>query len=203
MTERNVKWGLFSVFALGLGLLLTGAVLWLGVIAQDVLYTAALWFFILPIIMLIPLTLFGGAGISRKPIHGIIGSALVLLALMMLDALILQTMVPNSLLDASAAGVEGMMGLLLVGILFAIYEETFFTTIAGYMKLGGAPDLLVIGISMIVFVFLHALRYPDTLFYTLFLSISRAMLTAAMLKVDNSDVNFIAHIAFNILTVVF
>lgn len=199
----HIKFGRFSLFCIGLAIMLTGAVYWLEFLAPEVLWDAALWFFILPLIAITFLAFIGGIGVSNEPIFGKVGAAaLFLLFLLYLDAVLLETTVPQSILDAPVLGLVGMAAIF-VSVLFAIYEETFFTAIAGLFKRAMAPDWFVIVISAVVFWLLHALRYPDTTFYALFLSISRAMLTGALLKVDNTDVSYLAHVSFNILTVVF
>lgn len=200
----NIRIGQATFFFIGLGLLLTGGVYWLKFIPVEMLYTAVFWFFILPLVALTFLALVGAVTRSEEKIFGKVGfSALMLLFYMLLDAYVLRwAFAPDSILDAAAAGALGI-AVIFVSVLFAIYEETFFTAVSGFFKAGRAPDILVIILNMVIFTALHWLRYPVNLFYTLFLSISRGMLTGALLKTDNTDAPYLAHVFFNIFTSVF
>ena len=200
----KVKIGLHTLFLIGMTFMLTGVVIWLEVIDPHTLWTAALWFFAVPLMGLGFLGVFNvGVGFDKSPIWKVAGGIVLLTAILMVDwwvsVTFFQDTTPDSLLHAGSVGLSVGMGFFLIQIIFAVYEETFFTTIAGFLKAAQAPDFLVIILSAVVFTALHAWRYSLDLMFTIFLSLARVTLTAGMLKVDNTDINYGAHVLYNVL----
>jgi len=92
---------------------------------------------------------------------------------------------------------------ILIAVLFAIYEETLFLSVAALLNGAQLPNtynfFLTNIIASVIFIGLHALRYPAAFAFDIFLFVGRATMTGALLVGSNSDVPYSIHILYNII----
>jgi hypothetical protein len=188
----KVSIGSFTVLCWGIGVLLTGALVFLGVMTIEQLLVPFITMFIVGIMLTLMAT---KLGFTKESIF----TPKVFLAIM----------VSTILLVADALLLKGLIGYavtqydnILVAVLFAIYEECLFLGVVALFAGVGLPDFYNLLITTIIFVPLHALVYPVAIEYTIFLLIGRLIMTGAVLVTDNSDVGFGAHILYNIISTI-
>lgn len=188
----KVSIGSLTVLCWAIGVLLTGALLFLGIMTIEQLLIPFVTMFIVGIMLTLMAT---KLGFTRESIF----TPKVFLAIM----------VSVILLIADALLLQGLIGLavtqydnILVAVLFAIYEESLFLGVVALCAGMGLPDAYSLLLTTIVFIPLHALVYPVAIEYTIFLLIGRLIMTGAVLVTDNSDVGFGAHILYNIISTI-
>lgn len=186
----HVSIGSLTLLSWAIGVVLTGALVFLGIMTWEELLVPAITMFGFGILLTLMAT---KLGMTRESVF----TPKVFLAIM----------VSVVLLIADALLLKGLVGLavtqydnVLVAVLFAIYEESLFLGVIALLAGVGLPDGYNLLLTAVVFVPLHALVYPVGWEYTLFLLIGRLILTGATLATDNSDVGFGAHIIYNIIS---
>jgi len=186
----KVSIGSLTILSWAIGALLSGALVFLGIMTWEELMVPALMMFTPGILLTLVAT---KLGFTRESIFtpkvGI--AILVSVVLLIADALLLKALVGLAVTQYDNV---------LVAVLFAIYEESLFLGVVCLLAGMGLPDSYNLILTTAVFVPLHALVYPVSLEYTLFLLIGRLILTGAVLVTDNSDVGFGGHILYNIVT---
>lgn len=186
----KVSIGSLTILSWAIGALLTGALMFLGIMTWEELMVPFISMYIIGIMLTLMAT---KLGFTRESIFtpkvGI--AILVSVVLLIADALLL----------------KGLIGLavtqydnVLVAVLFAIYEESLFLGVVCLLAGMGLPDGYNLLLTAVIFAPLHALVYPVSWEYNLFLWIGRVILTGAVLVTDNSDVGFGGHILYNIIT---
>lgn len=196
MGDRITLGPIFWIFGVLLGLVMTFALLFLGIVEWEVLA--------LPAIFgwgggLLVIAVCGRVGLTRE---GVANSNVLVAAMIGLLVLFAQTMLFQAWLGLSLTVANEHFWL--VNVLFAIYEETLFLGVAAAGKAAKLPDMYIIGLSAIVFVPWHALRYPvDMLMYILILGGARVVMSALTLATDHSDPSYITHISWNVLSSIF
>lgn len=186
----RISIGPLTVLCWCLGVLLTGAVVFLGVMTWEQLLVPAVTMLGFGILLTLMAT---KLGFTRESIFTpkVFIAILVSVVLLIADAMLLQ-----GLIGYAVTQYDNM----LVAVLFAIFEESLFLGVIALLAGVGLPDFYNLLVTTIVFVPLHALVYPQDLSYTLFLLIGRLILTGAVLVTDNSDVGFGGHILYNLIT---
>ena len=186
----RISIGPLTVLCWALGVLLTGAVVFLGVMTWEQLLVPAVTMLGFGILLTLMAT---KLGFTRESIFTpkVFIAILVSVVLLIADAMLLQ-----GLIGYAVTQYDNM----LVAVLFAIFEESLFLGVIALLAGVGLPDFYNLLVTTIVFVPLHALVYPQDLSYTLFLLIGRLILTGAVLVTDNSDVGFGGHILYNLIT---
>ena len=181
--------GPLTVLCWCMGAMLTGAIVFLGIMTWEQLLVPAVTMLGFGILLTLMAT---KLGFTRESIFtpkvGI--AILVSVVLLIADALMLK-----GLIGYAVTQYENI----LVAVLFAIYEESLFLGVVTLLAGVGMPDGYNLIITVVIFVPLHALVYPAALAYTIFLIIGRVILTGAVLVCDNSDVGFGGHILYNIV----
>lgn len=186
----RVSIGSLTVLSWATGALLTGALVFLGVLTWEELMVPFVTMFIIGIMLTLMAT---KLGLTRESIFTpkVAIAILVSVVFLILDALLLKGLIGFAVTQYDSV---------LVAVLFAIYEETIFLGVISLLAGMGLPDGYNLLVTAAVFVPLHALVYPVGWEYTLFLFIGRLILTGATLITDNSDVGFGGHILYNIVT---
>ena len=186
----KVSIGPLTILSFVLGLTMTGAIVFLGIMTWEELMVPAVSMFGFGALFAILAT---RLGFTRESIFtpkvaiAIVVSVLLLIG----DALLLSGLIGLAVTQYDSV---------LVAVLFAIYEETLFLGVIALLAGAGLPDSYNLLVTSIVFVPLHALVYPTDFAFTLFLLIGRVILTGAILITDNSDVGFGSHILYNLIT---
>lgn len=186
----KVSIGSLTILSWVLALVMTGAIVFLGIMTWEELMVPAISMFGFGVMMTLMAT---RLGFTRESIFTPkVGTAIVVsVILLILDALLLKGLVGFAVTQYDNV---------LVAVLFAIYEETLFLGVVTLLAGVGLPDFYNLLVTTIVFVPLHALAYPQEFAFTLFLLIGRVILTGAILITDNSDVGFGSHILYNLIT---
>lgn len=186
----KVSIGSLTILSWVIALVMTGAIVFLGIMTWEELMVPAVSMFGFGALMTIMAT---RLGFTRESIFTpkVATAIVVSVILLIIDALML-----SGLLGYAVTQYDNV----LVAVLFAIYEETLFLGVITLLAGLGLPDFYNLLVTSIVFVPLHALVYPQDFAYTLFLLIGRVILTGAVLICDNSDVGFGAHILYNLIT---
>ena len=186
----KVSIGSLTILSWVLGLTMTGAIVFLGIMTWEELMVPAVSMFGFGAMMTIMAT---RLGFTRESIFTpkVASAIVVSVCLLVVDAMML-----NGLIGFAVTQYDNV----LVAVLFAIYEETLFLGVVTLLTGLGLPDFYNLLVTSIVFVPLHALVYPQEIAYTLFLLIGRVILTGAILVTDNSDVGFGSHIIYNLIT---
>ena len=186
----RISIGPLTVLCWCLGVLLTGAVVFLGVMTWEQLLVPAVTMLGFGILLTLMAT---KLGFTRESIFTpkVFIAILVSVVLLIADAMLLQGLIGYAVTQYDNA---------LVAVLFAIYEESLFLGVVTLLAGVGMPDFYNLILTTIVFVPLHAFVYPADLAHTLFLIIGRVILTGAVLVCDNSDVGFGGHILYNLIT---
>jgi len=192
MRMDKVSIGSLTVLSWGLCVLLTAAVVFLGIMTWEQLLVPAVTMFGFGILMTLMAT---KLGFTRESIFTpkVFLAIMVSVCLLIADALLLK-----GLIGYAVTQYDNM----LVAVLFAIYEETLFLGVVTLLAGIGMPDFYNLVVTTIIFVPLHALVYPTAIAYTIFLLIGRVILTGATLITDNSDVGFGGHILYNLITTI-
>lgn len=186
----RVMIGPLTILCWVLGVMMTGALTFLGIMTWDELLVPAvtmLGFGILLTLMATKLGFTRESVFTPKVFIAILVSVVLLIA----DAMLLQGLIGYAVTQYDNV---------LVAVLFAIYEESLFLGVVALFAGVGLPDSYNLLVTTIVFVPLHALVYPTAIEYTIFLIIGRLILTGAVLVTDNSDVGFGGHILYNLIT---
>jgi hypothetical protein len=185
----KISIGSLTILSWIIGVMLTGALVFLGIMTWEALMVPALMMFTPGILLTLMAT---KLGFTRESIFtpkvGI--AILVSTVLLIADALLLQGLIGLAVTQYDHV---------LIAVLFAIYEESLFLGVVALLAGVGVPDGYNLLITAIVFVPLHAIVYPVGWEFTLFLLIGRLILTGAVLATDNSDVGFGGHILYNIV----
>lgn len=193
-TQDRINIGHLTFLAWGMGGAITAASLFLGVIAFDVVAVPFIAFFMTGILLV---AVSGTAGMVG---HGKTSSSTVLFGIIMtVFVLVLDAYLSTTFFGLA---VEQADQPLLTFVLFAIYEETFMLGIWAALKVAHLPDILIIILSTLIFLPLHAFAYPDVLLFNIFICGARLTLSSAFAICDNSDVPMWAHIIYNALQVV-
>ena len=186
----HISIGSLTLLSWAIGVVLTGALVFLGIMSWEELLVPAITMFGFGILLTLMAT---KLGMTRESVF----TPKVFLAIM----------ISVVFLIADALLLKGLVGLavtqydnVLVAVLFAIYEESLFLGVIAVLAGVGLPDGYNLLLTAAVFIPLHALVYPVGWEYTLFLLIGRLILTGATLATDNSDVGFGAHILYNIVS---
>ena len=186
----HISIGSLTLLSWAIGVVLTGALVFLGIMSWEELLVPAITMFGFGILLTLMAT---KLGMTRESVF----TPKVFLAIM----------ISVVFLIADALLLKGLVGLavtqydnVLVAVLFAIYEESLFLGVIAVLAGVGLPDSYNLLLTAAVFIPLHALVYPVGWEYTLFLLIGRLILTGATLATDNSDVGFGAHILYNIVS---
>ena len=186
----KISIGPLTILCWVLGVMMTGALVFLGIMTWEQLMVPAVTMLGFGILLTLMATKLGFTRESVfTPKVGI--AILVSVVLLIADAMLLQ-----GLIGYAVTQYDNM----LVAVLFAIYEESLFLGVITLLAGVGLPDFYNLLVTTIVFIPLHALVYPTDWPYTLFLGIGRLILTGAILVTDNSDVGFGGHILYNIIT---
>ena len=181
--------GPLTFISWALGIVLTGAVTWLGIIDWEIIKIPFIVIFLGGIVLLLVATKLGitkETVWSTKVLFVVAGGLIVLM---------LQTILLQNLFTYEIASFDNV----LVGVLFAIYEETVMLGFAAMLKAAGLPDIWIIILSVAFFVPMHAFSMLGTFFFDLFLTIGRVVMTSATLITDNSDTGYAIHIIWNVL----
>lgn len=179
-------------------LLLTAAVLWLGVVAWETVGLAFIVFGIGGVMMILLV-----AALSGKLRIGGIGPREFTVAAM---GIILIVVVNIGLfwlfdipMDVGPSTANTWAERILVNVLFAIFEENLMLGLYSAGKAGAIPDVyLVIGASFL-FVPLHAWVRGIDLLFAMFLIVGRSVLTGLYAVSDHSDPSYITHILWNVV----
>ena len=186
----RVSIGPLTILCWVIGVLMTGALVFLGIMTVDQLLVPFVTMFVVGILLTLMAT---KLGFTRESVFTpkVFIAILVSVVLLIADAMLLQGLIGYAVTQYDNV---------LVAVLFAIYEESLFLGVVALLTGVGLPDFYNLLVTTIVFVPLHALVYPQDWQYTLFLLIGRLILTGAVLVTDNSDVGFGGHILYNIIT---
>jgi len=186
----KISIGSLTILSWALATLMTGAIVFLGIMTWEELMVPAVSMFGFGLLLTIMAT---RLGFTRESIFTpkVATAIIVSVILLILDAVMLSGLVGFAVTQYDNV---------LVAVLFAIYEETLFLGVVTLFAGLGLPDLYNLLVTSIVFVPLHALVYPTTIIFTIFLLIGRVILTGAILITDNSDVGFGGHILYNLIT---
>ena len=186
----KVSIGSLTILSWVIALVMTGAIVFLGIMTWEELMVPAISMFGFGAWMTIMAT---RLGFTRESIFTPkVGIAIVVSVILLIaDALLLKGLIGYAVTQYDNV---------LVAVLFAIYEETLFLGVVTLLTGLGLPDFYNLLVTSIVFVPLHALTYPQEFAFTLFLLIGRVILTGAILITDNSDVGFGSHILYNLIT---
>ncbi|MHA1812770.1 MAG: hypothetical protein ACTSYX_04965 [Candidatus Thorarchaeota archaeon] len=171
------------------GITITGAVTFLGIADWAALEIPFIVMFLGGIILL---ALASRLNITRKSVWSpdIMVAIAVGLVLLAVQSFILTQVFPDYAIESFDS--------VLVAVLFAIYEETIMLGFSALLVAAGVPDIYNIILSAAFFVPMHALRYTATLFFDLFLTIGRVIMTSALLITDNADTSYAIHILWNV-----
>jgi len=186
----RVSIGPLTILCWVIGVLMTGALVFLGIMTVDQLLVPFVTMFVVGILLTLMAT---KLGFTRESVFTpkVFIAILVSVVLLIADAMLLQGLIGYAVTQYDNV---------LVAVLFAIYEESLFLGVVALLTGVGLPDFYNLLVTTIIFVPLHALVYPQDWQYTLFLLIGRLILTGAVLVTDNSDVGFGGHILYNIIT---
>lgn len=198
MTGEPITLGPVMWISQAIMLLLTAAVLWLGVVEFSVVGVAFLVFGlggILMILLVAALTgrlRIGGIGAREFTVASL---GLILIVVVNIGLLWLFD-VP---LDVGPSSADTWAERILVNVLFAIYEENLMLGLFSAGKAGNIPDVyLVIGAAFL-FVPLHAWVRGINLLFAMFLIVGRSVLTGLYAISDHSDPSYITHILWNVV----
>jgi len=194
-----MKVGLWSRVFIAIGVLLTAGVVWLdiGGLGDQVFLSSIILFF--PGLMLLAMGFYAAkvrAVESASPNKMWLMVAVVLVV-NLLFSLLAVMLIPDTTLFPSYS-VQGVFGIVVIAVLFAIYEETLMMGFAAFLKTVGIGDYTITIVSALGFTFLHALAYPATWRMSLILGIGRTLFTAGALSTDNTDVGFLSHVLWNL-----
>lgn len=165
----------------------TAALLFLGIVTWEFIWQPFILFFVLPMIVSLAGAVSGLT--SKGPLEGhTLATVAISLVLIFVNV-----MVANALFGYQVTPYDNI----LIGVLFAIYEETFFLMLAALTQPAGM--LASILVADVFFVGLHALAYPATFMMDLFLLIGRTVMTATLVLTKNSDSAFLIHIIWNVM----
>jgi hypothetical protein len=173
---------------------MTGALLFLGIVSWETMKIPFFFFFVVPCLFTLAFT---KLGITRKTVFsaGTAAGVAVSLVVMFVNVWFLQMLFGAEAVSQSVTRYDS----LLVAVLFAIYEETLFLSVVSFVLAAGLPWGYAVLFSDILFVWLHALRYPATWFFDLFLLVGRTVMTAALVMTRNSDVSMTTHVLYNLI----
>ena len=179
-------------------LLLTAAVLWLGIVEFSTLGLAFVVFGlggVLIIMLVAALTgrlRIGGVGARELTVASL---GLILIVVVNIGLLWLF----GAPMDVGPSSANTWAERILVNVLFAIYEENLMLGLYSAGKAGSIPDAyLVIGASLL-FVPLHAWVRGLDLLFAVFLIVGRSVLTGLYAISDHSDPSYITHIIWNVV----
>lgn len=187
----DIKLGPLTFIYWMIGLVMTGALLFMGIMSWEEIRIPFFLFFVVPALFTMAGTRIGvtkQSVFSPNTFLAVVVSVLVLF----LNVYLLKGMFGYS--------VEARFESVLVAVLFAIYEETLFLGVATLILATPINPFYALLVADMVFVGLHALRYPETLFYDLFLVIGRTVMTGALILTKNSDVPMTTHVLYNLIT---
>jgi len=186
----KISIGPLTILCWCLGALLTGALVFLGIMTVEELLVPFVTMFIVGILMTLMAT---KLGFTRESIFTpkVFLAILVSVVLLIADAMLLQGLIGYAITQYDNV---------LIAVLFAIFEESLFLGVVTLLAGVGLPDFYNLLVTTIVFIPLHALVYPMDFAYTLFLLIGRLILTGAVLVTDNSDGGVGGHILYNLIT---
>lgn len=198
MTGEPVTLGPVMWISQVMMLLLSAAVLWLGVVEFSTLGLALVVFGfggVLVILLVAALT-------GRLRIGGIGAREFTVAALGLILIVVVNvgmTWIFGVPMDVGPSSAGTWAERILVNVLFAIYEENLMLGLYSAGKAGNIPDIyLVVGASFL-FVPLHAwVRGLDILF-AMFLIVGRSVLTGLYAISDHSDPSYITHIIWNVV----
>ncbi|MFW9849446.1 MAG: type II CAAX prenyl endopeptidase Rce1 family protein [Candidatus Thorarchaeota archaeon] len=173
------------------GVLLTFALVFLEMVSWALLAPTCLIAFFGGLLLII---LAGRVGMTRE---GFFSSNVIVATVVTLLALVIESFLISAWFNLS---VSYPSKILLVNVLFAIYEETLFLGVAVAGKAAGLPDTYIIVICALVFVPYHLFVYPiDMLLYIVVLGAARVTMDASRFMTDHSDPSFLTHIIWNVL----
>ena len=179
-------------------LLLTAAVLWLGIVEFSTLGLAFVVFGlggVLIIMLVAALTgrlRIGGVGARELTVTSL---DLILIVVVNIGLLWLF----GAPMDVGPSSANTWAERILVNVLFAIYEENLMLGLYSAGKAGSIPDAyLVIGASLL-FVPFHAWVRGLDLLFAVFLIVGRSVLTGLYAISDHSDPSYITHIIWNVV----
>ena len=179
-------------------ILLTAAVLWLGIVEFSTLGLAFVVFGlggVLIIMLVAALTgrlRIGGVGARELTVASL---GLILIVVVNIGLLWLF----GAPMDVGPSSANTWAERILVNVLFAIYEENLMLGLYSAGKAGSIPDAyLVIGASLL-FVPLHAWVRGLDLLFAVFLIVGRSVLTGLYAISDHSDPSYITHIIWNVV----
>lgn len=186
----KVSIGSLTILSWVIGVLMTAAIVFLGIMTWEELMVPAVSMFGFGLLLTLLAT---RLGFTRESIFTpkVAIAIVVSVLFLILDALLL-----SGLIGLAVTQYDNV----LVAVLFAIYEETLFLGVVTLFAGLGLPDAYNLLVTSIVFVPLHALVYPATIAFTIFLLVGRVILTGAILVTDNSDTGYGSHIVYNLLT---
>ena len=179
-------------------LLLSAAVLWLGIVSFDTVGLALVVFgFGGALIILLVAALTGRLRIGGVGAREFTIAALGIILIIGVNVgLLFLFDVP---MDVGPATASNLAERILVNVLFAIYEENLMLGLFSAGKAGNIPDAyLVLGASAL-FVPLHAWVRGIDLLFALFLIVGRSVLTGLYAISDHSDPSYITHIIWNVV----
>lgn len=184
------------------GGVLSGAIVFLGILPWEELQLGITMFYMLGLLF----TFLGialnmartGAAFDRT---GSFSASTIIASFVGIIALLIQSAILKELFGYSLGPTYSSNWLEngVISVLWAIYEETFFLGVSVLLNGIGVPDVINAVITSFVFVPMHALRYPATWMYDAFLTIGRVIMTVSLLAVKNSDVAYNEHIGYNII----
>lgn len=192
-----IKLGPLTFLAWALGIVLTGAIIFLGIMTWEELQVPFLLFFTVPALFTLAVT---RLGLTRESIFAPVPLVVTSIAF---AALWINIFLLNWLFGYTPSHYSVLQQVtgydhVLIAALFAIYEETLFLSLAALILGAGFPMVYAIAVADICFVGLHALRYPATLYYDLFLLIGRSIMTGALAYTKNADVAYSVHVLYNV-----
>ena len=186
--------GPLTIFYWLAGIVMTGALVFLGIVPWSDLEVAFWLFFVVPVLFTIA---FSRLHFVRESVFQMntflatAGSLMLLIANVYFLGILFDYHPAYSLIPPQSAS-------LLVSVLYAIYEESLMLCIVVVFAAVGNAWLGII-FADLVFFGLHALRYPNTAYFDLFLLVGRSVMSGALVATGNSDVPYTTHIVFNIL----
>lgn len=193
---RVALWSRVSIVA---GVLLTAGVVWLNIggMADQTLLGAIILFF--PGLLLLTMGFYAQKvrAVDSAPPSKVWLVVAAVLIVNLIFSLLAVILIPDTTMFPTFA-VEGVFNIVIIAVLFAIYEETFMMGLTVFLKTVGIDDYTILAIETIGFTFLHALTYPATWKMSFVLGMGRLLFTGGALSTDNTDVGFLSHILWNL-----
>jgi hypothetical protein len=171
----------------GLSLLLTLAVIWLNIVPSETIMPA---FVIMMLGGWAIIAVARSVGMTKGSVFNAFFAS-VALFLMWVETIVAQEMFSVSY----AVPGDGM----LVGLLFAIYEENLFLGFAVAGNAAGLPGIYIIIAAAVAFVPLHALAQPDDPAFNAAAFMVRCTLTGMTVYTRQAGPAFAAHVIWNVV----